>query len=46
MGKTEKNWKENHAAKVTKLQKPKDENNGMNKTEMCKKVCHIFLIKW
>ena len=27
-GKMEKIWKENHATKVTKIQKPKDENLG------------------
>ena len=32
MGKTEKNRKENHATKLTKISKTKREKYGMNKT--------------
>ena len=32
MGKTEKEWKENHATKVTKIPKTKRRKYGMNKT--------------
>ena len=32
MGKTEKNTEENHATKVTKIQKTKRQKYGMNKT--------------
>ena len=32
MGKTEKNWKENHATKVTKIPKTKRRKYGMNET--------------
>ena len=32
MDKTEKNWKENHATKVTKIPKTKRRKYGMNET--------------
>jgi hypothetical protein len=32
MGKAEKNWKENHATKVTKIPKTKRRKYGMNET--------------
>ena len=32
MGKMEKNWKENHATKMTKIPKTKRQKYGMNKT--------------
>ena len=32
MSKTEKNWKENHATKVTKIPKSKRRKYGMNET--------------
>ena len=41
MGKMEKKWKENHAAKVTKIPKTKRRKYRMNETN----VHHIFQVK-
>ena len=42
MGKTEKNWKENHATKVTKIPKTKRRKYGMNETNVYQITCVLI----